>query len=284
MGKLALLIIDPQNDFCEGGALAVPNASKIFPTINKLKNKKNYDHIIITQDYHPPDHCSFVSNNTANKFDTIKISTPDGILFDQIIWPDHCIQNTDGANFNNKLIVKSSDIIIKKGTNKWTDSYSGFGDNTEDKKYEDTGLHQTLQTLGISDLHICGLAYDYCVSYTAKDAIRYGYNVTVFKDACMGINNEKINSETIEMKKLGIKIVNSNMLTISDYLIDALKKMLFYIIIGMLCVIGIIGYFIFNIFMFAHKHDKIIMQTIKTLCIIIISIIVLYCVYFTKFK
>ena len=189
----ALLIIDVQNDFIPGGALAVSNGNLIIPKINKLR--KLYDTVVVSQDWHPAGHVSFGSTHSAPLFT---------MLNGQMMWPDHCVQNTNGAKLHKDLNTKKTDIVIKKGTNLKVDAYSAFFDN--DHKSQ-TKLHAKLSALGIKNLDICGLAFDYCVGSTALDARSLGYRVRIIKPATASVSKK---SELVMIEKLknaGVDVV-----------------------------------------------------------------------------
>ncbi len=174
-----LIVIDVQNDFCPGGALAVSGGNKIVPRINKLISA--HDHVILTQDWHPAAHSSFASSHHGkNPFETI--SMPYG---PQTLWPDHCIQGTKGADFHEALDWTKSELLIRKGFRKAIDSYSAFFEN--DHKTP-TGLGGYLAERGINSVTLCGLATDYCVAYSGLDAVKLGLEVTVDLDACRAID------------------------------------------------------------------------------------------------
>ena len=188
----ALLIIDVQNDFLAGGSLAVPGGNLIIPKINKLR--KLYDTVVVSQDWHPAGHVSFGSTHNAPLF-----SMNDG----QMMWPDHCVQNTTGAKLHKDLQVKKSDINIKKGTNPNIDAYSAFFDN--DHKSQ-TKLHAKLSALGIQNLDICGLAFDYCVGSTALDARSLGYKVRIIKPATASVSKKSELHMAERLKGAGVDI------------------------------------------------------------------------------
>lgn len=165
--KKALIITDVQNDFFEGGSLAVPNAGEIIPYINLLMEENEYDQIILTQDWHPANHKSFASNNGKNVGETIILNE-----IPQFMWPDHCVQGTLGAEFHKDLNQEKVNHIIQKGTNPDFDSYSGFQDNNHLSK---TGLDDYLKYHDIQLVEIVGLAMDFCVKYTCLDAAQLGY-------------------------------------------------------------------------------------------------------------
>jgi nicotinamidase/pyrazinamidase len=200
--KKALTVIDVQNDFCPGGSLAVNEGDKIVPVINSIMAK--FDVVIGTQDWHPKNQISFASNHKGkNIYEQIEI---EGIL--QTLWPDHCVQGTEGAAFHKDLDATKFGIILRKGTNPKIDSYSAFKEN--DKKTE-TGLHGYLNALSIKDIFLCGLATDYCVYYSAIDSMAYGFNTSVLLDACRGIDNPEGNIDNAikDMKNNNIRIMNS---------------------------------------------------------------------------
>ena len=196
----ALIIIDMQNDFCHGGALAVKDGEKLVEPINSAQEK--FDTIILTQDWHPEEHSSFASNNSAEVYSTIEMD-----YGSQVLWPDHCIQGSIGANFHKNLNTNNSNLILRKGCNPKIDSYSAFFEND---KSTTTGLEGYLVKKEIKSLYLCGLAFDYCVSYSALDGINLGFDVFVFQDLTKAINLN--NSEKLARKmmvKKGIKLINS---------------------------------------------------------------------------
>ncbi len=178
--KKALIVVDVQNDFCEGGALAVPKANEIIPYINALMKENEYDQIVFTQDWHPADHKSFASNNGKKVGETISLN---GIP--QFMWPDHCVQGTFGAEFHKDLIVPENVHIVQKGKNPDFDSYSGFQDNNHFMK---TGLDDFLKYHDIQLVEIVGLALDYCVKFTALDAAQNGYITCVHFNGTRAVN------------------------------------------------------------------------------------------------
>lgn len=195
--KKALIVVDIQNDFLPGGKLAVPEGDKIIPVVNKLI--KNFDIVVATQDWHPANHVSFAENH-QNKRPGDKIILG-GI--EQILWPAHCVQNTHGAEFAKDLEKNKITAVIQKGTDPMIDSYSGFFDNARKKE---TGLDNLLKSLGVNEIYIVGLATDYCVKFTALDAVSLGYKTHVIIDACKGVNLNPgdIENSLNEMKKAGV--------------------------------------------------------------------------------
>ena len=195
----ALIIIDVQNDFCPGGALEVKDGEKIIEPINSAQDK--FETIILTQDWHPKEHSSFASNNSAEVYSNIEMD-----YGSQILWPDHCIQGSIGANFHKNLNTNNSNLILRKGCNPKIDSYSAFFEND---KNTTTGLEGYLKKKEIKRLYLCGLAFDYCVFYSALDGANLGFEVFVFQDLTKAIklnNSEKIAEKTMIEK--GIKLIN----------------------------------------------------------------------------
>lgn len=175
----ALIVIDVQKDFCPGGALAVPEGDQIVPGINDLMEEA--DTVILTQDWHPAGHSSFASSH-AGLWPFATIEMPYGT---QVLWPDHCIQGSDGAAFHDGLNLTMADMILRKGYNPAIDSYSAFFENDRTTAI---GLDGYLRTRGISDLTMVGLATDFCVTFSAVDAARLGFAVTVRQDLCRAID------------------------------------------------------------------------------------------------
>ncbi len=174
-----LIVIDVQNDFCPGGALAVAEGDVIIPGINALMADAGA--VILTQDWHPVGHSSFATSHDG-KAPFEMIDMPYG---PQVLWPDHCVQGSDGAAFHPKLNTTHADMIVRKGYNPMIDSYSAFFENDHETP---TGLHGYLQTRGITDLTMVGLATDFCVNFSAVDAAKLGYAVTVRQDLCRAID------------------------------------------------------------------------------------------------
>jgi nicotinamidase/pyrazinamidase len=174
-----LLVIDVQNDFCPGGALAVPHGDEVVPIINRLASR--FENVVLTQDWHPPGHLSFASSHPRHKsFDTTTLS-----YGTQILWPDHCIQETPGADFHPLLSLPHAALVVRKGFRRAIDSYSAFYEN--DHKTP-TGLAGYLRERNLTKIFLAGLAFDFCVRYSAEDARRAGFAVTVIEDACRGID------------------------------------------------------------------------------------------------
>lgn len=199
--KKALIVVDVQNDFCEGGALAVPNANEIIPYINLLMDDNQYNEIILTQDWHPANHKSFASNNDRKVGDNIILN---GIP--QFMWPDHCVQGTFGAEFHKDLNVSKVTKIIQKGTNVEIDSYSGFQDNNHFMK---TGLADYLKYHDIQLVEIVGLALDYCVRFTCMDAVKEGFITCLHFNGTKAVNVKPDSDKTtiFEMLQNGVSIL-----------------------------------------------------------------------------
>jgi len=199
----ALLLVDIQNDFLPGGALAVPAGEQVIPVANRLiqQFRSAGDLVVATQDWHPPGHSSFASQHEGHE--PGEVIELDGL--EQILWPDHCVQHTPGAAFPDDLAIDKADKIIPKGTDPAIDSYSGFFDNGHRK---DTGLDDWLKQRGIHDLTIVGLATDYCVKFTVLDALELGYRVTVVTDGIRAVNLKPGDGKAAieEMKNAGANI------------------------------------------------------------------------------
>ena len=197
----ALLIVDIQNDFCPGGALAVPDGDSIIPVTNKLIDHFNI--IIQTQDWHPAGHSSFASSHPGkNPYDTIEMDY--GL---QVLWPDHCVQGTKGAEFHPSLNTQKTQVIIRKGFRKEIDSYSTFFEN--DQKTT-TGLTGYLKQRGITDLFVVGLATDFCVKWSVLDGIDEGFSMHIVKNAVRGIDIEgSVENAWTEIEKKGAHIITS---------------------------------------------------------------------------
>lgn len=198
----ALVIIDVQNDFLPGGALAVPEGDTVIPIINRLQ--ASFELIVATQDWHPANHGSFAANHKNKKpGDLIMLSG-----MEQILWPIHCVQHTLGAAFHPQLERKKWKAVFQKGTNPLVDSYSGFFDNN---RMQDTGLRAYLKENGVTTLYVTGLATDYCVKFTVLDALREGFKTYLIEDATRGVNLAAQDSERAitEMSKAGSEVIHS---------------------------------------------------------------------------
>ena len=196
----ALLVIDVQNDFCPNGALAVNEGDTIIHQINAAMSHFNL--VVLTQDWHPTNHRSFASSYENKKpFDTVEM-----FYGSQVLWPDHCVQGSMGAKFHPNLNHEMADVIIRKGSNPAVDSYSAFFEND---KVTSTGLHGYLQDRDVTDLTLVGLATDFCVAFSAVDAARLGYSVTVRLDMARAIDNGgSLNSAIDKMSKAGVNLEN----------------------------------------------------------------------------
>jgi nicotinamidase/pyrazinamidase len=174
-----LIVVDIQNDFCPGGALSVPQGDEIVPLVNRLAER--FPHVVLTQDWHPRDHLSFASAHPNTKpYDTIDVD-----YGSQILWPDHCVQATRGAEFHKDLHIPHAALILRKGIHRKIDSYSTFYENDRNTP---TGLIGYLRERGFTRVFLAGLALDFCVRYSAEDASREGFEVVVVEDACRGID------------------------------------------------------------------------------------------------
>ena len=195
----ALVVIDLQNDFCPGGALAVAGGDDIVPIVNRMIAEN--ENVVLTQDWHPAGHSSFASTHDGRKpFETIDM--PYG---PQTLWPDHCVQGTKGAQFHPDLVWTRAEIIIRKGFRKTIDSYSAFFEN--DHKTP-TGLGGYLRERNIGSITLVGLATDFCVAYSALDARKLGIEVTVELDACRGIDlGGSLAAMTARMEEAGVELV-----------------------------------------------------------------------------
>lgn len=197
----ALILVDVQNDFSPNGALPVPEGDQIVPVINQLMS--HFEHVIATKDWHPDGHASFASVQNKQAGEIIDLQ---GIS--QMMWPDHCIQYSYGAEFIDGLNTDAITHTILKGTNPDIDSYSGFFDN---QRLQSTGLSDYLQEQGIDEVYVVGLATDYCVKFTALDAASLGLRTRVIKDACRGVNIEPQDSELAfkAMQDAGCEVISS---------------------------------------------------------------------------
>ena len=196
----AFLVIDVQNDFCPGGALAVLDGDMIVQPINEAMD--HIDLVVLTQDWHPQEHKSFASSyENKRPFNTVEM-----FYGDQVLWPDHCIQGSLGANFHPDLKDEKADVIIRKGSNPAVDSYSAFFEND---KVTPTGLHGYLKDREVTYLTLVGLATDFYVDFFALDAARLGYQVTVSLDMVRAIDADgSLRSAVDKMSKAGVNLVN----------------------------------------------------------------------------
>lgn len=174
-----LLVIDVQNDFCPGGALEVPRGDEVVPIINRLAAR--FSNVVLTQDWHPPGHLSFASSHPGRKpYETM--AAPYGA---QVLWPDHCVQGTRGAEFHKSLQIPHAGLVLRKGTHREIDSYSAFFENDRSTP---TGLVGYLRERNFAHVAVAGLAFDFCVRYSAEDAVRAGFAAVVIEDACRSID------------------------------------------------------------------------------------------------
>lgn len=198
----ALIIIDVQNDFCPGGSLAVAEGDEIITPINSCIS--SFQYVVQTQDWHPSNHLSFTSNHA----DKLNYELIDLAYGSQVLWPDHCVQGTHGAEFHKDLITSQTHLIVRKGFRKEIDSYSAFTENDQTTK---TGLEGYLKSLGITTLFLCGLATDFCVKWSALDACKLGFKVYVIEDAVRGIDlNNSLQMAMDEMTKVGVRFISSS--------------------------------------------------------------------------
>jgi len=199
----ALIIIDVQNDFCPGGALEVPLGDQVVPVINQVSQQ--FQTIVLTQDWHPNGHASFASSHNADPFSTTTLS-----YGEQTLWPDHCVQGSDGAKFHSNLQSDSAALVIRKGMHLHIDSYSAFFEND---KTTTTGLTGYLRQLGIKRVFCAGLAFDYCVRFTAEDAVKENFKTVVIEDACRAIDMDNSADAAREsFKQAGITMLQSTAL------------------------------------------------------------------------
>jgi len=198
--KRALIMVDVQNDFMPGGALPAVHGDEVVPVLNALQPR--FELVVATQDWHPPNHGSFASNHPGHK--PGEVVDLNGLP--QILWPDHCVQHSHGAEFHRDLDRSRIDRIVAKGTDPAIDSYSTFFDNGRRKS---TGLEDYLREHGITDVYLGGLATDYCVLWSARDAVSLGFRTHVVADACRGVELQPGDIERAfeEMRSLGVNVL-----------------------------------------------------------------------------
>jgi len=204
----ALLLVDVQNDFCPAGSLAVERGDEVVAVINRISPA--FTRVVATQDWHPRDHLSFASNHPGRRpLETIEVN---GI--EQVLWPDHCLQGTPGAELHPQLDSRGIGLILRKGMRSGLDSYSAFFENDRSTR---TGLAEYLRGLGIEELVICGLATDYCVLASAMDARGLGFGVTLVRDACRGVDHPagSVGRALAAMEKAGVRVVESSAVPLS---------------------------------------------------------------------
>lgn len=196
----ALLVIDVQNDFCAGGTLAVSGGDEVVPPINRLMTR--FRHVVLTQDWHPPGHRSFASSHAGRSaFETIDM--PYG---PQTLWPDHCVQASRGAAFHPDLQTDAASMIVRKGANIAIDSYSAFHEND---RRTPTGLAGYLKEFGIAHVYLCGIATDYCVAWSALDAVGNGFQTTVILDACRAIDLDgSLAAAIAQLQDAGVSLID----------------------------------------------------------------------------
>jgi nicotinamidase/pyrazinamidase len=200
------LVVDAQNDFCPGGALAVPDGDAVVPVINRLAG--GFAHVLLTQDWHPAGHTSFASSHPGRQpFEAIEVA-----YGAQTLWPDHCVQGSTGAQFHRDLEVTRAELIIRKGYDPAIDSYSAFYENDRTTA---TGLSGYLRTRGFERIFMAGLATDFCVAYSAIDAAREGFAVMVIEDACRAIDLDgSLAAAKAQMAEAGARLVASSALAV----------------------------------------------------------------------
>jgi nicotinamidase/pyrazinamidase len=194
-----LLVIDVQNDFCAGGALAVPRGEEVVAPILRLA--QHFEHIVLTQDWHPPGHASFAGSHPGRQpYDSVEMA-----YGEQTLWPTHCVQGSHGAEFHPALDLPQAELILRKGFRPQIDSYSAFFENDRSTP---TGLAGYLRERGFKRVFLAGLAYDFCVGYSALDARRLGFDAFVVRDACRAIDlNGSVAAIEAGFAKSGVKLV-----------------------------------------------------------------------------
>ena len=198
----ALLLIDVQNDFCPGGSLAVDRGDEIVPVINRISPA--FTRVVATQDWHPPTHVSFASNHAGRK----PLESVDVGGAPQVLWPDHCVQGSRGAELHPGLDTRGVGLILRKGARPSLDSYSAFFEND---RTTSTGLSHWLRGLGVGEVFLCGLATDYCVFASAMDARGLGFAVTLVQDACRGVDFPagSVRRALTDMQTAGVRVIQS---------------------------------------------------------------------------
>lgn len=200
--RAALIVVDVQNDFCPGGALAVAEGDAVVPLINRILPR--FDVRVFTQDWHPSDHLSFAANHPG----AVPFGTTEMPYGEQVLWPVHCVQGTKGAAFHPDLDARAADVVIRKGFRQEIDSYSAFFEND---RTTPTGLSGYLREREVDAVWLVGLATDFCVNFSAQDAARLGFGVVVVEDACRGIDLDgSLGQAMAEMQARGIAVVRSD--------------------------------------------------------------------------
>lgn len=200
-----LVVVDVQYDFCPGGALGVPQGDEVIPIINALSQTDFFDLIVATQDWHPADHLSFASQHAGKEpGEVIELNGNP-----QVLWPDHCVQNTKGAQLRTDLDQQKLEKVFQKGQKREVDSYSGFYDNDHQTS---SGLGEYLKEQGITQVYLCGIATDYCVKYSALDALSFGFETFLIEDASRGVNlqSNDVDKAIEEMRAAGVRVRNSS--------------------------------------------------------------------------
>ena len=195
----ALIVVDVQNDFMDDGALPVPTAYEVVPVVNEAM--KHFDIVVATQDWHPPEHGSFADNHEGKgAYEVVDLNG-----LDQVLWPTHCVQDDDGAEFVNGLDTERFTKVFPKGTDPAIDSYSGFFDNG---RRASTGMGEWLKEQGVTDVYVLGVATDFCVKFTALDAASEGFATTLLVDGCRGVdlNDGDVDKAIAEMAAAGVTI------------------------------------------------------------------------------
>ena len=203
-----LIVIDVQNDFCPGGALAVPRGNEVIAPIHRAAER--FEHIVLTQDWHPARHASFAASHPGKRpYETIELA-----YGAQTLWPEHCVQGTRGAEFHPELKLARAELILRKGFREGIDSYSAFFEND---RATATGLAGYLSERGLKRVFLAGLAYDYCVGFSALDARRLGLEAIVLRDACRAIDLDgSAAAMEQEFAKAGVKVMDTAQLTVAS--------------------------------------------------------------------
>jgi len=198
----ALLVIDVQNDFCPGGNLEVPKGDEVVPVINRLAER--FPHVLLTQDWHTPGHQSFASSHAGKE----PFETTDVAYGEQVLWPDHCVQGTPGAEFHPDLNIPHAELILRKGFRRTIDSYSAFFENDGETR---TGLTAYLRERGFTNLYLAGLALDVCVFWSAEDGHKEGFGITVIDDSCRAIDMDGSEARVRKkLEELSIPLIDSS--------------------------------------------------------------------------